>query len=186
MMYGKHFASMYEGSMVGAGSHVFAVMGYIIAKQVPDKTVGSQVRLNPALLSAILGDSPERVQQAIDYLCAPDPKSNTPDKEGRRLVQVGQFDYQVVNGALYQAIRNEEDRRTQNREAKRRERANKASVKKGGGAMEKAFVAAEKNGDQAAADQIAAGPHAASVPVTPPATEVQVGLQQVVLGQKPQ
>ena len=69
------FGSMYEGSMVGAGACVFAVMGYIIAKQVPNRTVGSQVRLNPSLLSAILGEPKAEIEKAIKFLCAPDALS---------------------------------------------------------------------------------------------------------------
>ena len=42
MFFGKHFASMYEGSLVGSGPVVFAVMGYVIANQKPDFTLGSQ------------------------------------------------------------------------------------------------------------------------------------------------
>jgi hypothetical protein len=119
-MFGKHFESMYEGSMVGAGAMVFAVMGYIIAKWKPDKEVGGQVRLNPALLGPILGETPEGVQKAIDYLCSPDPKTSTPGEEGRRLVRIGQYDYRVVNAAKYHAMRNEEQRREQNRAAQER------------------------------------------------------------------
>lgn len=119
-MYGKHFASLYEGSMVGSGSVVFAVWGYVIAKQEPDREVGSQVRLNPKLLSAILGDTEEAVTGAIDFLCSPDDKSTTKKEGGRRLIKIGEFDYQVVNGAKYRAIRDEEERRRQVREAQRR------------------------------------------------------------------
>jgi hypothetical protein len=122
-MYGKHFASLYEGSMVGAGAVVFAVWGYVIAKQVPDKKVGSQVRLNPKLLAAILGEADKDVQKAIEFLCSPDPQSTTKENNGRRLIKVGEFDYQVVNGAKYRAIRDEETRRDQNRTAQRRHRA---------------------------------------------------------------
>lgn len=130
--------------MVGAGSHVFAVMGYIIAKQVPDRVVGSQVKLNPVLLGAILGEDVSRVEEAIAHLCAPDPKSNTPDKEGRRLIKIGQFEYQVVNGAKYRAIRNEEERRAENREAKRRERARKRGKPLAG---EEKYCEMERNGE---------------------------------------
>lgn len=118
-MFGKHFGSMYEGSMVGAGAVVFAVMGYVIAKQMPDKKVGSQVRLNPVLLAAILGEDTKAIEAAIEKLCAPDPKSTTKTNDGRRLVKLGEFDYQVVNGAKYRAIRDEETRQEQNRVAQR-------------------------------------------------------------------
>lgn len=121
-MYGKHFASMYEGSMVGAGAVVFAVMGYIIANAVPDRTVGTQVELNPKLLAFILGEKEADVAKAIEFLCTPDGNSRTKEEQGRRLVRLGQFSYRVVNGAKYRAMRDEEKRREQNREAKRRER----------------------------------------------------------------
>lgn len=124
-MYGKHFASMYEGSLVGAGAVPFAVMGYVIANAKPDRAVGTQVELNPKLLGYILGEPEERVIEAIELLCAPDPNSRSSEEEGRRLVRLGSFSYRVVNGAKYRAIRDEEDRRRQNREAQARYRAKK-------------------------------------------------------------
>ncbi len=108
--------------MVGAGAMVFAVWGYVIAKWKPDKDVGGQVRLNPALLGPILGESVKEVEKAIEYLCRPDERSSTKEEGGRRLIRIGQFDYRVVNAAKYHAIRNEEDRREQNREAQARYR----------------------------------------------------------------
>lgn len=121
-MYGKHFASMYQGSMVGSGAIVFAVMGYVIANGIPDRTVGMQVDLNPKLLSFILGESEKDIAKAIKFLCEPDPDSRSDDHQGRRLVRLGQFSYQVVNGAKYRWIRDEEKRREQNRDAQRRRR----------------------------------------------------------------
>lgn len=125
-MYGKHFASLYEGSMIGAGAHVFAVWGYVIANQEPDREMGSQVRLNPKLLAAIIGESEKDMDKAIHYLCRPDPQSTTKIKDGRRLVKIGEFDYQVVNGAKYRAIRDQETRREQNRQAQRKHRLKKS------------------------------------------------------------
>lgn len=119
-MFGKHFASMYTGSMVGKGALMFAVMGYVIANVRPDKIVGGQVELNPILLAAIFGESVTDIQKAIDALCSPDPTSRSKDEEGRRLVRLGQFDYRVVNFKKYFAIRNEEIRREQNRVAQAR------------------------------------------------------------------
>lgn len=139
--------------MVGAGSHVFAVMGYVIAKQVPDRQAGSWVELNPKLLAFILGDTEKRIQEAIDFLCEPDDRSRTDDHDGRRLLKIGQYAYQVVNGAKYRAIRDEEARRESNREAKRRERRKK---RVGETARERAFVEADGRGDTARADEIAA------------------------------
>src|SRR6185503_20561610 len=56
VLFGKHFASMYEGSMVGSGAAVFAVMGYVIANWKPDKEVGGQIRLNTTILATIFGE----------------------------------------------------------------------------------------------------------------------------------
>lgn len=126
-MYGRHFAALYEGSMVGSGAVVFAVWGYVIAKQVPDDEVGTQVRLNPKVIAAVLGEQEEDVVKAIQFLCAPDPNSTTKEKEGRRLVKLGEFDYQVVNGKKYREISNEADRRRQNRVAQAKARAKKRS-----------------------------------------------------------
>lgn len=114
-MFGKHFSSMYEGSMVGSGAIVFAVWGYVIAKAVPDRKVGAQVRLHPVLLANTLGESEKDVTKAIEFLCDTDPHSTTKVEQGRRLVKIGEFDYRVVNYAKYRAIRNEEERREQNR-----------------------------------------------------------------------
>ena len=128
-MYGKHFESMYEGSMIGVGAPVFAVWGYVIAKMKPDATVGYQVELNPKLLSFIIGEKKEVIEQALKVLCSPDKDSRTKEEQGRRLVKIGEFDYRVVNGLKYATIKNEEQRREKNREAQARFRANHADDK---------------------------------------------------------
>lgn len=122
-MYGKAFASMFKGSMVGSGSDVFAVWAYVISNMVPDGVVGAQVELNAKLLASAIGETEADMQKAIDFLCQPDPISRTPDEDGRRLVQLGPFDYRVVNGAKYMAIRNEEERRERNRQRQAEHRA---------------------------------------------------------------
>jgi hypothetical protein len=101
---------------------MFAVWGYVIAHMKPDSQVGAQVELNPKLLGFILGESEDVVVGVIERLCEPDPESRSREEEGRRLIRLGQFNYRVVNGAKYMAIRDEEARRQQNREAKQRER----------------------------------------------------------------
>ena len=116
--------------MVGAGAVVFAVMGYVISKQSPPDFT---VELNPRLLAAILGETPEDIEKAIDFLQSPDPISRTDEKEGRRLERVGSFNYHVINGAKYYAIRNYEERKAYNREAQRkfREKHSKTTIPTG-------------------------------------------------------
>lgn len=139
---------MYCGSMVGAGFGPYAVMGFVIANMKPDKVVGFQVELNVKLLATTFGESEAVVQSAIEYLCAPDLGTRTPGDDGRRLVKVGTFAYRVVNGAHYDAIRNEEDRREQNRAAQARFRAKgrKRSRKADAQAGEAAYCRAVENG----------------------------------------
>lgn len=108
--FGKHFQSMYSGSMVGMGAMAFAVMGYVIAMQTPDEENGALVELNPRLLASIFGEEQVDVEKAIRKLCAPDPESRSKEEEGRRLVRKGQFLYRVVNGAYYLSLRSEEER----------------------------------------------------------------------------
>ncbi len=124
-MYGKFFASTFTGSMFGAGPDVFAVWGYVIAN-----TVDSSVELNPQLLAAVLGTNPDAVVAAIDVLCRPDNASRSIAEDGRRIIAEGGFQYRVVNHAHYRALRNEEERRAYNREAKNRERAKKSNAVK--------------------------------------------------------
>lgn len=122
-MYGKFFASTFTGSMFGAGADIFALWGYVIAN-----TVEGCVELNPVFLAAVLGMPAHSVESAVVSLCSRDTQSRTPDEDGRRLIHEGAFQYRVVNHARYRALRNEEDRRAYNREAKRKERAVKRSV----------------------------------------------------------
>jgi|WetSurMetagenome_2_1015567.scaffolds.fasta_scaffold39613_4 hypothetical protein len=128
-MYGKFFASTFTGSMFGAGPVVFALWGYVIAT-----AVDGVVELNPSFVSAILGTTPADVSEALAILCGPDASSRSAAEDGRRLVHEGAYQYRVVNHAHYRSIRNEEDRRVYNREAKRRQRLRenkKASVSNG-------------------------------------------------------
>ena len=105
-MYGKHFESMYTGSMVGSGPIVFAVWGYVISH-----TRDSIIELNPVILGAILGCPHSEIEQAISELCEPDVKSRSPEHDGRRLIKKTEFAYFVPTYLKYQNIRNEGDRR---------------------------------------------------------------------------
>jgi hypothetical protein len=131
MMYGKHYQSMYTGSMVGKGSAFFALWGYVIAHMRADAIVGAQVEMNPTILSTILGEKREVICATIAEFCSPDPDSRSQEEEGRKLVQLGPFDYRVVNGKKYIEIRNEEDRREKNRDRQAKFREDHKSKKAG-------------------------------------------------------
>lgn len=122
-MFGKIFETLYTGSMVGAGPHVFAVWPFVISNQKPDREHGSVVEVNPKLLAAVIGCDQEQIEKAIEFLCSPDPESRSEEHDGRRLIKIGAFEYQVVNGAKYRAIRDHETRKEQYRISKRKERS---------------------------------------------------------------
>lgn len=105
-MYGKHFESMYTGSMLGQGALTFAVWGYVISHFHDDV-----VELNAELLATLIGESQADIQVIIEKLCQPDPNSRSKEQEGCRLVKIGQFAYRVVNGQKYRAMRDENARR---------------------------------------------------------------------------
>lgn len=111
---------MYEGSMRGRGSCFFAVWGYVISHFMPDRQVGAQVDLNPEIIGFLIGEDVDKIRAVIDEMCQPDPHSRSKEKEGRKLIKLGEYSYQVVNGEKYHEIRNEERRREQNREAQKR------------------------------------------------------------------
>lgn len=119
-MYGKVFASMFEGSMVGAGPHVFAVFTYMLAN-ASDGTA----EVNARLLAVKLGCSLDDVQSAIAYLEAPDLNSRNPEEDGRRIVKVGAFTWRIVSWERYRSIKNQEERRAYNRDAQRAHRERK-------------------------------------------------------------
>jgi hypothetical protein len=159
--FGKHYTSMYSGSMVGKGAVVFAVMGYVISTQVPGEDGEMRLEMNPELLGFILGEKAEAVDEAIRFLCGPDPKSRSREEGGRRLVKEGEFLYRVVNGAKYRAMGDPARRREQNRvaQARFRERVRLESKRERESRLlhesnERRFVRAVESGDEPRADAI--------------------------------
>jgi|GEM_PF-5859551 len=118
-MYGKHFASMYEGSMLGIGAVPLAVWGYVISHMDEE----GHLELNPVLLAAMIGESEEEIQMAMDLLQEPDPNSRCKAEEGRRLVRTGQFSYRVPSAPEYRKIWNRETQKEYNRVRMREWRA---------------------------------------------------------------
>lgn len=118
-MYGKHFSSMYTGSMHGAGAHVFAVWGWIIANTDRDATV----EINPNYVGPILGCAADAVESALRFLLAPDERSRNRSNEGRRLLHLGAYLYQVVSFHKYRKLTSTDDRRRYMKDYMRRYRA---------------------------------------------------------------
>lgn len=120
-MYGKHFTSMYSGSMMGAGPVVFAVWGYVISHAQKDR-----VEINPRLLATLLGCKEKEILDAIEYLTKPDPDSRCKEHQGRRMVKEGQYQYFLPSAQTYREMRNEDERREYNRQKQAEYRAKNA------------------------------------------------------------
>ncbi len=126
MGYGKHFESMYTGSMCGKSTDVFAVWGYAIANMRVTK-LEAHVELNPHLMAFTFGTTEEKILAAIATLEEPDPRSRSKGHGGRRLVAVtekteGPVQYLVVNGYKYRYTPDEQSTREKDRERKRKQR----------------------------------------------------------------
>lgn len=110
--------------MRGSGPVVFAVWAYVVS----NTNQHSVVELNPDVVAFLLGCNSSEVEQAIENLCAPDPKSRCKDNEGRRLLKEGQFQYFVPTHKHYREMKTTEEKREYNRVKKQEERARKSAV----------------------------------------------------------
>lgn len=125
-MFGKHYESMYTGSMRGRGAVAFAVWGYVISHVKPPDY---ELELNPDVVAFLIGEPEESISAAIEQFCSPDPKSRTQEHEGRKLIKRGVYLYFVVNGKIYHDIRSEEDKKAFWREEKKKQRESQEMTK---------------------------------------------------------
>jgi hypothetical protein len=122
-VYAKLFTSIYQGTLRG-DSHGLLVFTNLIAHA----DSAGHVDIHPRAIADEVGLSLEQVRAALLKLEAPDEESRSPELEGRRIVRLNEhrdWGWQVVNYLKYRAIRDEEDRREQNRLAQQRWRERK-------------------------------------------------------------
>ena len=106
---------------MGCGAMMFAVWPYVIAHMKPNRDRSKfTVELNTQLMALLIGEGEEDIAKIIAQFCEPDLKSRTPDKEGRKLVKLGTYLYEVVNGSVYDEIRREAELRESNRRRQER------------------------------------------------------------------
>lgn len=123
-IYAKIFTSLYQGTLRGK-AHEILVFTNLLAHA--DKE--GYVDIHPRAISEEVGLPVEQVRAALDALEAPDEESRTPDENGKRIVRMDEhraWGWRVVNHAKYRNLRNEEERREQNRQAQARTRERKA------------------------------------------------------------
>jgi hypothetical protein len=146
-VYAKLFVSLYQGTLRG-NSRGILVFTNLLAHCDEDGIVD----IHPRAIADEVGLTVDEVRATLLELEAPDPESRTPTHDGRRILRMDDhrdWGWVIVNHAKYQAIRNREDRREQNRLSQQRSRERRsadsqqasASVSKGQpGSAESAHV----------------------------------------------
>jgi hypothetical protein len=126
-MYGKLFTSLYQGTLRGCADEIL-VFTNLIAHADAHGCVDKHYRA----IAEETGISIDRVKAAIANLEAPDPESRSPEEGGRRIIPLDDhraWGWLIVNYGKYRAIRNEDDRREQNRLAQQRWRDKQKEVR---------------------------------------------------------
>lgn len=114
-MYCKLFSSLYQGTLRGK-AYPILVFTNLLAHADKDGFVDKHFKA----IAEEVGISIEEVKAAIAELEAPDTESRSQEFEGRRLLRIDEhrnWGWRIVNYLKYRSIRNEEDRREQNRNA---------------------------------------------------------------------
>lgn len=142
-MYAKLFTSIYQGTLRG-NSHGLLVFTNLLAHC--DKNGISDI--HPRAIAEEVGLSVDEVRAALDVLESPDDESRSPEEQGRRIVRMDEhraWGWLVVNYVKYRAIRNEDDRREQNRDSQERyrQRHKQASAEVSRGKPQSAHTEAE-------------------------------------------
>lgn len=117
-MYCKLFASLYQGTLRGRSDEIL-VFTNLLAHCDASGCVDKHFRA----IAEETGISIERVKAAVLVLESPDEESRSPDADGARIQRLDDhrvWGWKVVNYGKYRAIRNEEDRKEQNRLAQER------------------------------------------------------------------
>lgn len=119
-MYVKVFSSIFDGSLYGKFEATIVFLALLV---LADKD--GDVDMTPEKIAAASGYPLDIVQRGLDELEAPDPRSRTPDMEGRRIVKIHEagWGWRIVNYCKYRDIRSTEERREYFREKKREQRA---------------------------------------------------------------
>lgn len=119
-MYAKVFRSIFDGSLYG---HFEATIVFLAMLVLADKD--GTVDMTAEKLAAACGYPLDIVQKGIDQLEKPDPRSRTPDEDGKRIVLLHNagWGWQIVNYAKYRDIRSAEERREYFRLKKQEQRA---------------------------------------------------------------
>lgn len=108
-MFAKVFSQIFDSSIAENYRHRHVFMDLLVLADsdgAVDMTLEAVARRTNVPL--------EEVRAAIEFLSRPDPASNSPAEDGRRLLPIDDrkpWGWQIVNYSHYRQIRNEEERR---------------------------------------------------------------------------
>lgn len=122
-MYAKVFRGLFYGSLTAQPDPQL-----VLVCLLTHADADGNVELPVGVIGTLTGLGVERVGAALGVLEAPDPESRSGEMEGRRIEAYGPGRWTIVNYVKYRGIRHSEDRKEQNREAKRRSRLKKLSA----------------------------------------------------------
>lgn len=125
-MYGKIFASLYQGTLRGK-SHEILVFTNLIASCDREGFVDKHFKA----IADEVGLTLEEVKQAVSNLEKADPESRSSELDGSRLEKIEEhreWGWRIVNYVKYRMIRDEEERREYNRLRQAEYRAKKKGV----------------------------------------------------------
>ena len=118
IIYAKLFTSIYQGTLRG-NSHGLLVFTNLLAHCDKNGTAD----IHPRAIAEEVGLTVEQVNAALRVLESPDDESRSPEEQGRRIVRLDEhraWGWSVVNYCKYRSIRDEDDRREQNRRSQAR------------------------------------------------------------------
>lgn len=119
-MYGKIFASMYDGSLYGNWQAIVTFQQMIVLCG-PDGVVD----MTPQALAARTSIPLEIIKAGLEALESPDQYSRTPDHDGRRIERLDEhrpWGWRIVNYRKYRSLVDAETVREQNRIRQQRKR----------------------------------------------------------------
>lgn len=113
-MYGKIFASMYEGTLYGRWEAIVTFQQLIV---LADED--GVIDMTPPAIAARTSIPLEIIEKGIDILAKEDKYSRTPAEEGRRIILVDEdrpWGWQIVNYMHYRNLASREDKKQKDRE----------------------------------------------------------------------
>jgi len=140
-MYTRVFSAILDSSIWQQELHVRCL--WIVMLIIADENRDGTVNVPISRLAQKANLTEEQTRSALDILMQPDPESDSPEEEGRRVMPLvpdrPERGWRLVNWSKYKKIANEEQRREQVAENMRKYRARKSGVMDGDQALSERY-----------------------------------------------